>query len=105
MMNPLHPSTSGPGYAGGHGPDDQGSMPEGDVGGGSRAAGSRGLELSDPQVPGGPLAPRARLDTAAVARRVEQITQVQSAQVSRDWPDSVTIAIRERTPVLAVASG
>ena len=168
-MNPLHPSTSGPGYAGGHGPDDQGSMPEGDVGGGSRAAGSRGLELSDPQVPGGPLAPRARvrrrrrravylalaataivalaiwallgsglfvvrsvrvtgagtvpraevlraagikpgtplarLDTAAVARRVEQITQVQSAQVSRDWPDSVTIAIRERTPVLAVASG
>ena len=167
-MNPLHPSTSGPGYAGGHGPDDQGSMPEGDVGGGSRAAGSRGLELSDPQVPGGPPAPRARIrrrrrvvflalaaaaivavaiwallgsglfavrsvtvtgagavpraevlraasikpgtplariDTAAVARRVEQLTQVQSAQVSRDWPDSVTIVIRERTPALAVASG
>ena len=130
-------------------------MPEGDVGGGSRAAGSRGLELSDPQVPGGPLAPRARVRrrrrravylalaaTAIVAlaiwallgsglfvvrsvrvtgagtvpraevlraaghgRGVEQITQVQSAQVSRDWPDSVTIAIRERTPVLAVASG
>jgi len=172
-MNPFHRSTSGPGYAGGHGEDDQGSPPERDVSGGSQTAGSRGLEhggleLSDPQVPGGPPAPRARirrrrrvvflalaaaaivavaiwallgsglfavrsvtvtgagavpraevlraagikpgtplarLDTAAVARRVEQITQVQSAQVSRDWPDSVTIVIRERTPVLAVASG
>ncbi len=51
-----------------------------------------------------PGTPLARVDTAAVARRVEQLTQVQSAQVSRDWPDSVTIVIRERTPVLAVAS-
>ena len=51
-----------------------------------------------------PGTPLARIDTAAVARRVEQITQVQSAQVSRDWPDSVVIVIRERTPVLAVAS-
>ena len=142
-------------------------MPERDVSGGSQTAESRGPELSDPQVPGGPAAPRARtrrrrrvvflalgaaaivavaiwallgsglfvvrsvsvtgagavpraevlraagikpgtplarIDTAAVARRVEQITQVQSAQVSRDWPDSVTIVIQERTPVLAVAS-
>ena len=52
-----------------------------------------------------PGTPLVRVDTAAVARRVEQITQVQSAQVSRDWPDSVVIAIRERTPALAVASG
>src|SRR5215831_5864044 len=51
-----------------------------------------------------PGTPLARVNTAAVARRVEQITQVQSAQVSRHWPDSVVIAIRERTPVLAVAS-
>ena len=49
--------------------------------------------------------PLIRVNTAAVARRVEQITQIQSAQVSRDWPDSVVIAVRERTPVLAVASG
>jgi cell division protein FtsQ len=40
-----------------------------------------------------------------VARRVEQITQIQSAQVSRDWPDSVVIAVRERTPALVAASG
>ena len=52
-----------------------------------------------------PGTPLARVDTAAAARRVEQLTQVQSAQVSRNWPDSVTIVIRERTPALAVASG
>jgi cell division protein FtsQ len=49
--------------------------------------------------------PLIRINTAAVARRVEQITRIQSAQVSRDWPDSVVIAVRERTPALAVASG
>jgi cell division protein FtsQ len=52
-----------------------------------------------------PGTPLIRVDTAAVARRVEQITQVQSAQVSRDWPDTVVIAIQDRTPVFAVASG
>ena len=51
--------------------------------------------------------PLIRVDPAAVARRVERITQVQSAQVSRDWPDAVTITVRQRTPVFAVpdASG
>jgi cell division protein FtsQ len=49
--------------------------------------------------------PLIRINTAAVARRVEQIAQIQSAHVSRDWPDSVVIAVRERTPALAVASG
>ena len=34
-----------------------------------------------------PGTPLARVDTAAAARRVEQLTQVQSAQVSRNWPD------------------
>jgi len=52
----------------------------------------------------GPGTPLIRVDTGAVARRVEQITQVQSAQVSRDWPDSVVIVIQERTPVFAVPS-
>ncbi len=46
--------------------------------------------------------PLIRVDAAAAARRVERITQVQSAQVSRDWPDAVTITIRQRTPVFAV---
>jgi cell division protein FtsQ len=51
-----------------------------------------------------PGTPLIRISTAAVARRVEQITQIQSAQVSRHWPDSVVIAVTERTPALAVAS-
>ena len=59
----------------------------------SAAAGSR---------PGTPL---ARVNTAAAARRVERIPQVLSAQVSRYWPDTVVITVRERTPQLAVAAG
>ena len=49
--------------------------------------------------------PLIRLNSATITRRVEQIRQVESAQVSRDWPDGVTITVVERTPVLAVASG
>lgn len=49
--------------------------------------------------------PLIRVNSAAVAHRVERIRQVQSARVSRDWPDGVTIAITERTPVLAVRTG
>jgi len=52
-----------------------------------------------------PGTPLARINPASVAQRVERITQVQSAQVSRHWPDAVVIAIQERTPALAVASG
>ena len=47
--------------------------------------------------------PMIRVDTGAVASRVEAITQVQSAQVSKSWPDRIVITVRERTPVLAVA--
>ncbi len=50
-------------------------------------------------VPGTPL---IRVNTAQVAARVETIQQVQSVQVTRSWPDRVIIAVRERTPVLAV---
>lgn len=49
--------------------------------------------------------PLARVNTAAVARRVEGITQVLSATVSRDWPDALVITITARTPALAVPSG
>jgi len=48
--------------------------------------------------------PMIRVDTAAAARRVEAITQVQSAQVRRSWPDGIVITVRERTAVLAVAA-
>ena len=52
-----------------------------------------------------PGVPLIRVNSAVIAHRVEQIRQVQSARVSRDWPDGITIAVTERTPVLAVASG
>jgi cell division protein FtsQ len=51
-----------------------------------------------------PGTPLSRVDTAAVARRVEGITQIQSARVSKHWPDSIAIAVTDRTPALAVAS-
>jgi len=51
-----------------------------------------------------PGTPMASVNTGAAARRVEQITQVLTATVSRSWPDTVVIAVRMRTPVLAVAS-
>jgi len=54
-------------------------------------------------IPGG--LPLIRVNTAAVAVRIERITQIESAQVSRAWPTGVTISVHERTPVLAVASG
>ncbi len=49
--------------------------------------------------------PLVRIDPGAVARRVERITLVQSAQVRRAWPDKIVIAVQERTAVFAVASG
>lgn len=46
--------------------------------------------------------PLIRVNEAAVAHRVEQLRQVLSAQVSRDWPDRVLISVTERVPALAV---
>jgi cell division protein FtsQ len=46
--------------------------------------------------------PLIRVNDAAVAHRVEQLRQVQSARVTRDWPDKVLISVTERVPALAV---
>jgi cell division protein FtsQ len=46
--------------------------------------------------------PLMRVNTGAAASRIDRITQVQSAQVTRSWPDRVVITVRERTPALAV---
>ena len=48
-------------------------------------------------------APMTGVDVTAVAGRVERIPRVESAQVSRAWPGRIVIAVRERTPALAVA--
>lgn len=47
--------------------------------------------------------PLARVDGGAAARRVERLAPVLSARVSRSFPDTVVITVRQRTPALAVA--
>jgi cell division protein FtsQ len=59
--------------------------------------------LAAAQIPKG--LPLARVNTAAVARRVERITQVESARVTRQWPDRILITVQERTPALAIRAG
>jgi hypothetical protein len=62
---------------------------------------SRAQVLAAAQIrPGLPL---IRVNTSAVAHRVGAIRQVQSAEVSRDWPHTIVISITLRTPVFAVA--
>ena len=47
--------------------------------------------------------PLARVNTSAAAQRVERIAAVLSARVSRSWPNTIVITVRERTPRLAVS--
>jgi cell division protein FtsQ len=49
--------------------------------------------------------PLIRINPAVVARRVERITLVQSAQVRRAWPDKIVISVVERKAVFVLASG
>jgi cell division protein FtsQ len=48
--------------------------------------------------------PLLRVDTGAVAERVEAMPQVESATVTRAWPDAITIDVVRRTPVALVVS-
>jgi cell division protein FtsQ len=49
-----------------------------------------------------PGTPLIKVNTAQVAARVEAISQVRSASVTKSWPDRLVIAVQERTPALAV---
>lgn len=52
------------------------------------------------QVPAG--RPLARVDLDAVAHRVGAVSVVRSVRVTRSWPQTVVVAVQERTAVLAV---
>lgn len=56
--------------------------------------------LAAADVPDG--TPLIKVDTSAVARRVESIRDIASAQVSKDWPSTLVITVRERKAVVAV---
>lgn len=49
--------------------------------------------------------PLVRLDVAGIAERVAGLPPVAEVSVTRLWPDQVTIAVTEREPRLAIASG
>ncbi|MDP9444015.1 MAG: FtsQ-type POTRA domain-containing protein [Actinomycetota bacterium] len=63
---------------------------------------SRGEVAAAAAVPVGQ--PLARVGLDGVEQRVEQtLAEVADAEATRTWPDTVTIAVRERTPVAVVA--
>jgi cell division protein FtsQ len=48
--------------------------------------------------------PLISVDPGAAAARVESLPFIASAQVSRHWPDSVTVHVTERVPVTTMAT-
>lgn len=49
--------------------------------------------------------PLARVDTAAVSRRVRALAEVASVSVTRSWPNRLQVTVVERTAAVAVARG
>lgn len=70
------------------------------VSGGGRAVSAASVRAAARITPGTPL---ARVDTAAVTRRVGRLAPVASVRVTRSYPDTVVILVVLRSPALAVA--
>ena len=49
--------------------------------------------------------PLARVDDAAVVRRVEALRPVEAVQVSRGWPGTLRIRVVERRPMVGIVDG
>lgn len=49
--------------------------------------------------------PLARVDTGAVERRVARLPAVEAVEVTRSWPDTLLVSVRERHAVVGVLSG
>jgi cell division protein FtsQ len=52
-----------------------------------------------------PGTPLARVDTDAVAARVDSLLEVADVRVIRRWPHDLLISVKERTPVAVVGQG
>lgn len=48
--------------------------------------------------------PLLRVDTAAIKGRVDTLSALSGAKVSRSWPSTVVISVTERTPVVALGT-
>ena len=46
--------------------------------------------------------PLARQDVEAIARRATTLPAVRAASVTRSWPDTITVTVTERRPLLAI---
>ncbi|NUR51508.1 MAG: FtsQ-type POTRA domain-containing protein, partial [Hamadaea sp.] len=49
-----------------------------------------------------PGTPLARVNTKSVARRIEQLAPVESVDIGRSWPNTLTVKVVERTPIAVV---
>ena len=47
--------------------------------------------------------PLARQDVDAIARRATTLPVIESATVTRNWPNTITVTVVERRPVLAIS--
>jgi cell division protein FtsQ len=72
-----------------------------EVTGGARVTPAQVLAAADIA----PSTPLARVDTEAVARRVEALVAVRAVTVSRQWPRTVLIVVAERVPAAVQRRG